>query len=248
MPKFFPDIEQGSEEWHRERMGRATASNFARIVTEVKGEWSETGAKKYAREVAVQRLLDEETEPRIGHLARIERGKLMEPDAIEAYERQVGYKTAKMGIVISDDGTRSCSPDRIYTAPGVNGGEDLLIGIETKCPGGPTHLDYLENSGPGRAYIWQVVGSLLITGFHAWDFWSYHPGLDGVLVRYWRKDYQDKIDAIAKHLDRFEGEVRAYMALMQRNGYEPPMSKMKTRNRTEWEKLMKADPNGWAIG
>ena len=243
MPKFFPDLEQGSDEWENERILRATASNFDRIVTEVKGEYSEKGAKKYARETAIARLLNADTGKRIGHLPQVERGKMMEPAAIEAYECKRKCTTEKMGLVISDDDTRSCSPDRIYTDD-----RGRLIGVETKCPGGPQHLECLDEGGPGRAYIWQVVGSLLISQFDAWDFWSYHPGLDGVLVRYERAAYASQIDALDKHLTRFEAEVQRYMTVMRENGYEPPVSKMKHRSVEEWEALQRADPGLWAIG
>lgn len=247
MPKFRFDIEQGSDQWYFERMGRATASNFARIVTEVKGDWSDTGAKKYAREVAVQRLLDEETEPRIGHLPAIERGKLLEPDAAEAYSKKTKRMTTKVGIVVSDDGACSCSPDRIYGDPEGKTGSGLLVGIEIKVPGSPTHLQYLESGGPGRSYIWQVLGSMLICNFDEWDFFSYSPGLDGVLVRYQRNDYLSEMTKLAGHLAHFEEEVQRYVDLMKCSGYEPPVSKMKHRSVEEWEALQRADPDMWAI-
>ena len=245
MPQFLFDIEQGSDEWYFARMGKATASNFSRIVTEAKGEWS-AQAPKYAREVAVQRLLDEETEARIGHLPAIERGKLMEPDAAEAYTRKTGLKTTKIGLVVSDCGTRACSPDLLWGDP--NAPDKGLGGVEMKCPRADTHLEYLENGGPGRSYIWQVLGSMLVAGFDSWDFWSYHPGLDGVLVRYLRRDHEKEIGLLDAALSRFESEVQRYVEIMRANGYEPPIGRMTPRAAEEWREMEETDPTMWEIG
>lgn len=240
MPKFYMEVSQGSEQWRQLRMGKATASNFSRIVTEVRGEYSETAAAKYAREVAVQRLLSEETEYPIDHLPQISRGKAMEPFAVDAYHQRHGETTNAIGLVMSDDETRACSPDRISG--------DRLIGVEIKCPRADTHLEYIKERGPGKKYIWQVVGSMLVSGFEEWRFWSYHPGLDPVELVYARTQYEPELEKLENALVRFEAEVQNYVQLMHQNGYEPPIGKMIQRTDEEWQKLENADPNMWAIG
>lgn len=241
MPKFYLEVSQGTEEWRQLRMGKATASNFDRIVTEVRGEYSETSASKYAREVAVQRLLSEETEYPIDHLPQIARGKAMEPFAVDAYhQRWPGMTTNAIGLVVSDDQTRACSPDRISS--------DKLVGIEIKCPRADTHLEYLKNKGPGRKYLWQVVGSMLISHFDEWIFWSYHPGLNPVEVAYPRSSYIAELDKLDQALSRFEAEVQQYIQIMRNNGYEAPVGQMKHRTAEEWAKLEAADPDMWSIG
>src|ERR1700757_2284066 len=94
-PQFITDVDQGSVEWLNLRRGKATASNFHRIVTEVRGEYS-AQAMKYAREVAVQRLCDEDTEQAIGHLKPVERGTILEADAAAHYEKVRGRTTKKI--------------------------------------------------------------------------------------------------------------------------------------------------------
>lgn len=243
-PTFYFDIAQGTDKWVQLRLGKATASNFDRIVTEVKGEYA-AGAVKYAREVAIQRMLDEETERQIGFVGAIERGKAFEPNAVEAYHQRYGNTTDAIGLIVSADETRSCSPDRIST--------DRLMGVEIKCPGGPVHLSYIENlrkgekHPPGRAYIWQVIGSMLVAQFEIWDFWSYHPGLDPVHLRYERKYYEKELEALDKALTQFEGEVQRYCDLIRENGYEEPIGRAKPYDVEQWEKLQAADPGVWAI-
>lgn len=252
MPQFVMNIEgsqevlkQGSPEWRKLRMGKATASNFDEILSEATGQWKTgrtkgtTGsAEKYARQVAVQRLLMEETERPIDGLYWVEHGNTNEPKAVKHYEAVRGKTTDAIGLIISDDGTRACSPDRIST--------DRLWGVEIKCPSGPQHLQYMDE-GPGKDYRWQVVGSLLISGFDGWDFVSYHPNLKEVIYVYRREDCLEDIQTLDAALKRFEGEVQRYMDLMRREGFIDPLAVVDGRSDDEWRKMLDADPGMWTI-
>ena len=243
-PQFITDVDQGSIEWLNLRRGKATASNFHRIVTEVKGEYS-AQAGKYAREVAVQRLCDEDTETAIGHLKPVERGMILEADAAAHYEKVRGRTTNRIGLIISADGTRACSPDRVSAEPA----PAPLWGVEIKCPGGAAHLDYLENGGPtGGKYRWQVVGSMLVAQFAGWDFVSYHPQMREVIKTYDRRDYERDLEILDKALIRFEQEVQDWCDVILEKGFIEPVGLMKHRTAEEWAKLEKADPDMWAIG
>lgn len=244
MPQFIINIEgsqeplkQGSPEWRTMRMGRATASNFDRIVTEARGEYA-AGADTYAREVAIQRVLREDTEKPISGLYWVERGNLLEGDAVKHYEAVRGRTTDAIGLIISDDGTRACSPDRI--------GTDRLWGTEVKCPSGPEHLSYMK-FGPGKKYRWQVVGSMLIAEFEGWDFVSYHPNLREVIIPYHRKEYTKELKQMDDGLKQFEENVQEYCALIRSEGFVDPMSVTSGRPDSEWQKMLEADPGLWAI-
>lgn len=244
MPKFLTHIEgtenllaQGSPEWRELRMGRATASNFDRILTEVKGEYA-AGAASYAREIAVQRVLREDTEKPISGLYWVERGTALEPDAVKHYEKVRGRTTNAIGLIISDDGTRACSPDRI--------GVDRLWGVEIKCLSGPEHLQYMK-IGPGRKYLWQVVGSMLVAGFDGWDLCAYHPNLREVIIPYRREDYAKELKQMDDALNRFEGDVQEYCDLIRSEGFVDPMTALPSRPDSEWQQMLAADKNLWAI-
>ncbi len=175
-PTYMLDLTQGTFEWETARLGKATASNFHRILTPAKGEYSAQG-KKYARDVACGRMFDENSERSIGHLPAVQRGKVMEADAVEAYHARMkaepekyGIITDGIGLIISENGLWACSPDRIST--------NRLLGVEIKCPGGPGYLEAKEKieawqNGMGDdefvKYKWQVVGSMLVSQFDAWD-------------------------------------------------------------------------------
>lgn len=241
-PQFILDVDQGSIEWMNLRRGKATASRFHQIITPAKMEYS-AQATKYAREIACQRLCDEDTEVAIGHLKQIERGKILEADAAAHYEKVRGLTTSRIGLIISEDGTRACSPDRIST--------DRLWGQEFKCPTGPVHLEYLEHyqaTGlPVPHYIWQVVGSMLIAKFDGWDFVSYHPMMKEVIIPFDRRDYTRELDALELALIRFEKEVQEWCDLIRENGYIEPVGHMKHRTAEEWAKLEEADPGMWSL-
>lgn len=233
-------LKQGTDAWRKKRMGKATASNFGRVVTEVKGEYA-AGADKYAREIAIQRMLDEDTEKPIDGLYWPERGKLLEGDAVKLYESLPGHRTTDaIGLIISEDNTRACSPDRISA--------DRLWGAEIKCPSGDEHLLYMRLGGPEKKYRWQVLGSILVAEFDGWDFVSYHPRLREVVKPYARKDYKAEIATLDEHLKTFEGQVQAYCALIEKHGYvEMENNTGDPRSDDEWRKLLDADPNLWAI-
>lgn len=250
MPKFLTHIEgtenllkQGSPEWRALRMGKATASSFDKVLTEAKGEPS-SQAPGYARRVAIERVLDEDTEKPIDGLHWVERGKLLEGDAVKHYEAVRGRTTDAIGLIISDDGTRACSPDRIST--------DRLWGTEVKCPSGPEHLDYMDEEkkggyGPGPSYRWQLVGSLLISEFDGWDFCSYHPLLKEVIVPYRRQDWAKDIETLDNALKRFEAMVQRYCDLIRREGFVDMRAAVPNRADAEWQKMLQADPGMWSI-
>lgn len=239
MPKFITDVDQGSEAWREMRLGIPTASAFDRIITEVKGELA-TGRWKYAYELACERLLQEDTSLPLDGLRWVERGKMLEADAVKHYEIVAGKTTDRIGLIMSDDGSMACSPDRIH--------QDKLVGLEIKCPMAATHAQYMRE-GPGKAYRWQVYGSMLISQFEAWDFVSFHPNLREVIVRYERTpEAQKEIDKLEKALVQFRAEVDEIEAFLRKQGFVEPLVAMPTRAQDEWRKMLEADPGMWAIG
>jgi hypothetical protein len=238
MPKFVQDVEQGSPEWRELRLGIPTASSFDRIITEVKGEMA-AGRWKYAYELACERLLHEDTSLPLDGLHWVERGKLLETDAVKHYEAIAGTTTDRIGLIMTDDGKMACSPDRIQT--------DKLVGLEIKCPMASTHAQYMRE-GPGKAYRWQVLGCLLISQFERWDFVSYHPNLREVIIPYERTTEAElEIKKLDAALTQFKDEVDGIEAYLRKEGFVDPMVALPKRAEDEWRKMLEADPSMWAI-
>jgi hypothetical protein len=190
------DFEQGSAEWFAARNGIPTATDFADIVTAVKGDLS-AGADS-----CINRLLDEIVRPDAQAITvfagnrHTERGKELEPAARRAYEFLTGNPVRVVGFVARDDGKAGCSPDGITD----------FGGLEIKCPDGPTHVGYLRAGILPAKYRQQVHGGMVITGFRRWDFFSYCPGYAPFFVSVAWDEYTDKVSAA---LDQFVARLDA---------------------------------------
>jgi len=64
-----------------------------------------------------------------------------------------------------------------------------------------THIKYLLDGKLPTEYFCQVQGSLYITGFETWDFFSYYPGIEPFKITVERND--EFIKKLDKALDEF---------------------------------------------
>ena len=164
------DCEQRSEAWERWR-ARPTASEFSRVVTPAKGDYS-TQATEYAAQIVAKRL-GVYTEPPPSFW--MEWGTEQEPNAKLAFTTMTGRAITDVGFVLPDrTDAYGCSPDGLV-------GEDGLIEITSPKP--ETLIKYHTDGVLPNAYKPQIQGQLLITG-RAWcDFFVFHPLLTPFLLR-----------------------------------------------------------------
>jgi hypothetical protein len=183
--RIFADVEQGSDQWHRIRLGIPTASCFDRIVTPKKCQVS-ASAYKYALQLVAETLLNEPTAS-VDASAWMERGRELEPQAVRQYEFTQEVKTLQVGFITTDDGSMGCSPDRLIVDP------NKRIALEVKCPSPATHLGYLLDGKPDE-YKPQVQGQILIAELDRADFYAFHPRMPPALIQTVRDDeYIDKL-------------------------------------------------------
>lgn len=216
---IFVDCAQGSDQWFETRAGRPTASQFHRILTPKQEKLAE-GRWRYAFELAAERLLGESKQSLDG-LHWVERGKLLEGDAVRHYEFARGRSTAQVGFVMPDHKRWGCSPDRLV----IGNDGDPIGALEIKVPSADKHLEYFT-FGPGSDYRCQVQGSLLITGFDFWDFQSYSPQLPEVLIRFTRDE--PFIRKLESALDQFSDELETIVEKVKAAGYVPSPSSFAT--------------------
>lgn len=229
--------DQKSQEWKDLHLGRPTASEFHRIVTPAKGELAE-GRWTYIYELAVERLLND---PRadIGHLDNVQRGSLLESDAVKQYEFLRGVKTDPVGFITPAHGKWGVSPDRLWRG--------ALGGVEIKCPKAETHLKYWNDQHrKTNAYRCQIQGAMMTTDLPVWDFVSYHPNLPEVSLRFERDD--KFCDTLEKHLTQFCAELDNLCELIRAEGVTLPSIAPAANDIDGWRKIMDADPGAWAIG
>ncbi len=173
------NLEQGSEEWLRARMGVATASNFSAIVTS-KGELSKT-LSKYALQLASELLLDKVQDTYKNQ--NMQRGNDLEPIARQAYQEQTISLVDECGFMLSDCKNFGYSPDGLLNQDGL---------IEIKCPTASIHTKYLIDNRVPVEYWQQCQGGLMVSGRKYLDFISYHP------------DFKDDKKLFIKRVERDE--------------------------------------------
>lgn len=207
--KEFPDCtiyhcEQRSEEWHDLRRGVLTASNFGPWLL-AKGKVAEG-----AREKAICKLISERAKcwqnPNFENAA-MQRGTEMEPQAVDAFETATGKKLVQVGFCQSNHGWFGCSPDGLL--------EGESIGFEGKVPVPSTHIEYRRAGMLPDTYLYQVHGSMAVTGATGgWWFQSWNPGLASLRILIERDEFTEKLKAAlitfcAQYEEAWEQEIAA---------------------------------------
>ena len=187
------NLEQGSDEWFKARLGVPTASRFKDIVTPLKGDKS-TSYKSYMYELIAERL----TKDREGFFKSewMERGNEIEPLARASYEFMHEVEVQQIGMIFNDEMTIGISPDGLVGEVG---------GLEIKCPKPSTLVKYMLDGGLPLEYRPQVMGSLLISGREWWDFLAFHPNMELYQFRVYRDE--EYISKMEKHLNDFVSEL-----------------------------------------
>jgi hypothetical protein len=85
----------------------------------------------------------------------------------------------EVGLCLHDEFECGASPDGLVGDDG---------GLEIKCPLPHTHVSYLRAGDVTGKYIPQIQGCLWITGREWWDFMSYHPAMEDLIVRVYRDE------------------------------------------------------------
>jgi hypothetical protein len=217
--KIYTGIAQGSDGWHALRMGIPTASEFHRIVTPKKGELSK-GAIDYALRLCAERLLNAPTHMLAGDFSGpwMERGKELEPMAVQQYEFQYDTQTMPISFITTDDGMIGCSPDRLVLS-------EQKVALEVKCPSPQVHLGYLLN-GTDEAYRPQVQGQIYVAELDRAELYSFHERMPAVTIRNTRDDeYVKKLDAALK---AFNENLMSMLARAKELGVYQPMPRSVT--------------------
>ena len=167
MKQPYINLEQGSDEWKKARLGHVTASNMAEVMSKAKGIGEAIGRYKYKVKLVAERLTGTSGDSYSN--AAMEWGIEQEQFACIEYEAAQNVFVEKTGFWLHPTiAWLGVSPDRLV------GDEGL---IEVKCPNTTTHLGYLfENKIPADYYK-QIQCQLWVTGRKWCDFVSYDPRL-----------------------------------------------------------------------
>ena len=187
-------MEQRTEEWHKARLGKVTASRVADVLAKIKT--GEAAARKnYKMELVVQRLTGEPGESFTN--AAMEWGTATEPQARMAYEAHTGNFVEEKGFI--DHPTIEgfgCSPDGVV-------GEGL---IEIKCGNTATHIDWLLDGKAPSRHIPQMMAQMACTGAKFCDFVSFDPRVPEDL-----QIFVIRVERDEEYIAEMEKEVKLFL-------------------------------------
>lgn len=187
-------LEQGSEQWLAIRKGRATASEFSKILTPT-GQLSAQRIK-YMRKLARECVAEDPLEW-MGN-KYTDWGNNTEPEARDYFTERTGIEVDEVGFCSRGDGAPlGCSPDGLIRDSRTG---EWVAGLELKCPQVDTHVNYLMEGELPNEYRLQVHGSMAVTGLNVWWFMSYFPGLEPLILKVERDSFTEKV---SKELDKF---------------------------------------------
>lgn len=164
------ECDQRSPEWFAARLGKWTASFFERAITT-------TGKKSSSIDDVNNRLVAEKILGKPDETFQSEamlRGAELEDEALSFLNFTHGFNFKKCGFLQSSLGEYGCSADGIDL--------DNQIGLEMKIPSPHTHIEYISSGELPKKYKAQVQGSMMVTGFQRWAFFSYHPEIRPLLI------------------------------------------------------------------
>jgi hypothetical protein len=204
------DIDQGSPEWVRARLGKVTASGLGQLVdTKFDRRTGEMPFTYLCCRVAEAYRGSPLAEEAFTSRAT-EEGQMLEDEARRAFCFAFDQeKIRNVGFVLHDDGRFGCSPDALL-------GDDS--GVEIKCPYTKTHVSYLLKGKLPNEYAAQVHGNMYATGRKSWRFFSYSRTLPPFTLLVKRDEaIMDKIAAALaefyKNFDKAMETLRARYVL-----------------------------------
>lgn len=158
---------QQDEEWRRLRLGCATGSGFADVLTKpTSGKVESTSRRNYRVRLALELLTGEPEENSFTSKA-IQTGIEREPIARARFEEETGLLVEEVSFIKLNHMPVGCSPDGLI---------DDDAGLEIKCPSKAVHLSYLGLiDQPPAEYVAQVQGCMFVTGRKRWHFATFNP-------------------------------------------------------------------------
>lgn len=191
------NFEQGSDEWRRARAGVPTASEFELILARGKNGGASKTRKTYMLKLIGERMTGEPAESYTN--AHMERGKVMEDEARNAYAFITDNSPTRVGFVRNGD--IGCSPDSLIADSGT-------LEIKTKLP--HLQLEVLLSDQIPAEHVPQVQGQMMVCEREWCDFVSYWPKLPVFVKRAYRDE--EYIKNLRAEIDRFLDELNETMA------------------------------------
>lgn len=188
--------------WRRLRLGCATGSGFADVLSKpTSGKGESTSRRNYRVRLALELLTGQPEENTFTSRA-IQTGIEREPIARARFEEETGLLVEEVSFIKLNHMPVGCSPDGLI---------DDDAGLEIKCPTKAVHLQYLTSSEPPAEYLAQIMGCLFVTDRKRWHFVSFNPDFPPELQMHHIVVQRDDlyIRKLEDELWRFTADVKA---------------------------------------
>lgn len=196
-------FDQGSDDWFKARAGIPTASEFSTVLAVGKQGGESVGRKAYLNKLVGEILTGE---PMANYVnADMERGKLIEDEARDAYAFQTGAEIRRVGFV--RNGNAGASPDSLIGDKG---------GLEIKSAAAHIQVERLLADDLPSEHKAQVQGGLWICEREWWDFVSYCPKLPPFVKRVYRDE--PYIAKLANEVELFNTKLQQTVEYIRRYG------------------------------
>jgi putative phage-type endonuclease len=206
---IYPNIVQGTEEWHEVRCGKITASHLDDVLASATAAALKADPKaesktrqNYRAKLVAERMSGQVIKNSFSSAA-MERGTEMEKFARASYEILADQFVDQIGF--ADHPTISmcgCSPDGFVGERGL---------VEIKCPNTLTHIGYLRAGVVPTEYVKQMQWQMEVLD-RAWcDFVSYDdrmPKSHNIFVRRLHRD-EEFIKVARAEVIRFNEQIDA---------------------------------------
>tara|TARA_R100001086_G_scaffold58484_1_gene26770 strand:- start:712 stop:1335 length:624 start_codon:yes stop_codon:yes gene_type:complete len=202
-------MDQRSEEWFQQRLGKGTASKANDMR-------SKTGVKR--KNYAIRLLTERRTQMPVDSFVSpsMEWGTENEPIARMAYQlKNKDSGMAEVGFLLHPTIENfGASPDGFVDKDGL---------IEIKCPNSTTHIEWLLAGKVPTTHKNQMIAQLVCTG-RAWcDFVSYDPRVGAQLEL-----FVVRFEPTAKEREELEKDVTEFLAEV--DDMEKQLTKLGVRN------------------
>jgi hypothetical protein len=185
-PLLFSNHPQGSEGWHKDRLGVITASKAHALLLDAR---SKAPKYKEARNTYMNELIAEVC---TGHFENLDTfalqwGRDNEEAAISAFEFETGLEIEKIGLAYKDDSKRAGASADFKV-------KNKMAGGENKCPLNPKyHIDFIFEDEIKPEYITQMQFGLWVTGWDEWYFTSYQPKMKKKNIQFKRIEKNEEL-------------------------------------------------------
>lgn len=199
-------VEQRSETWFTQRLGKVTASRINDVLSVIKSGES-SARRNYRAQLVCERLTGKKEDSFCN--SAMQWGIDNEAQARAAYEFITDSDVREVGFITHPVITMSgASPDGMIDEKGM---------LEIKCPNTANHIDWMLAGSPPTEHQNQMLWQMECCRRDWCDFVSFDPRLPPELqlfvVRFHRDEDRTNMmmDAVIKFLDEVDGTVAKLM-------------------------------------